>query len=149
MKKILLFGLLTMFLGLSANAQTVISHYGGMPVSMTTYGPGYMHTTPVVRGNANSPMARTYARAYGGMRYRGGMHPQGGMRYRGGIRPLPPMAYRTNPALANGYYNNYNTQPTVVTNTTTETKRSVSRLNKNYTKPQRSTYTRDGVTYYN
>jgi len=136
MKKILLTVLAVLFTCLGANAQTIVHYNAGMPVSMTTTGGGYMQTVPVVRGNAATTV-RPYARTHGGM------HP------RGGIQPLPPMSYRTNRSLADGYYNNYR-QPTVVTRTTTTgTSRSMSRLNRNYVRPQRSSYTVGGVTYYN
>ena len=138
MRKFLLTGLAVLFIGLCANAETIIHYNAGMPVSMTTTGPGYMNTVPVVRGNAASNVAR-YARPYAT-----------GMRPIGGMRPLPPMSYRTNRAMANGYYNNYYRQPTVVTRTTTTTEpKKVSRLNKDYVRPQRNSYTRNGVTYYN
>ncbi len=149
MKKFFLTGLALLFLSLNANAVTSVVHYNaGFPTSMTTYGRGYMSTTPIVRGNTvnNSGIYNAGIRNYATVRP---VRPPMGIQPRGAIRPLPPMAYRTNRVLYNNYYNNY--QPTVVTTTTTTetSKNSTSRFNKNYTKPQRSSYTRNGVTYYN
>lgn len=140
MKKFILTGLAIVFLALGAQATTIVNYRAGMPSSMTTIRPGYMRTTPIINGN-------TVNSYNNGMRAVGGMHPMGGMRAMGGMRPLPPMSARTNRYMANRYYNNYNNYNNTVVNTAP--KRAVSRFSKNYTRPQRSSYTRNGVTYYN
>lgn len=124
MKKILLTVLSLLFLGLSVNASTSVVRFNecGRPASVTTYGPGGMVTTNRIGTNGSTVGVPSYGRVY----------------QRGGMQHIPSMPYRTHRPIVNNY--NYNIETTK--------RASLSRLNRNYRVPKKSSYTRDGVTYY-